>query len=373
MGFRFRKSIKLAPGIRLNISKRGFSSIGVGRLNFGSRGVYQNLGIPGTGISYRSRIVGQSKAQSGSSRTKQGRTTTVSVTLALAEDGSLLYLDANRKPLTETLVQATRKQQRPFLVEWLTEQCEIYNSARESLRTFHLHTPAPSGDVSVNPKPQPQALQKYGLMSSLFDSQKQKTDARNEQFQQTYEQDMLKWERAEQSLRSDVEVMSTVITTAFSSIEWPRETSVSFELSDKGGALLLDVDFPEVEDFPTQQAKVNSKDLRLAIKDLPNSQLQLDYLTHIHAIGFRLIGDAFAHLPALSLVVLSGYSQRTNKKSGQLEDEYLYSVRVQRSAWEQINFKNLEAIDVVASFEQFELRRNVTQRSAISAIEPFQG
>jgi hypothetical protein len=60
MGFRFRKSIKLAPGIRLNLSKSGIStSIGPrgATVNVGSkRGPRVTVGVPGTGLSYSQRI-----------------------------------------------------------------------------------------------------------------------------------------------------------------------------------------------------------------------------------------------------------------------------------------------------------------------------
>ena len=55
MGFRFRKQIKLLPGVRLNISKSGIStSIGTrgATVNFSKRGTRTTFGIPGTGISY---------------------------------------------------------------------------------------------------------------------------------------------------------------------------------------------------------------------------------------------------------------------------------------------------------------------------------
>lgn len=55
MAFRFRKSFKIAPGVRLNVGKRGGSlSIG-GRgatVNISSRGTRATFGIPGTGIGY---------------------------------------------------------------------------------------------------------------------------------------------------------------------------------------------------------------------------------------------------------------------------------------------------------------------------------
>ena len=59
MGFRFRKRIKIAPGIRLNLSKSG-TSLSVGKpgatFNFGSRGERITTGVPGTGISYSKQL-----------------------------------------------------------------------------------------------------------------------------------------------------------------------------------------------------------------------------------------------------------------------------------------------------------------------------
>jgi hypothetical protein len=59
MGFRFRRSVKILPGVKLNFGKRGMSAT-VGRrgatLNLGRRGAHANAGLPGTGLSYRERL-----------------------------------------------------------------------------------------------------------------------------------------------------------------------------------------------------------------------------------------------------------------------------------------------------------------------------
>ena len=55
MGFRFHRSVKILPGIRLNFGKRGVStSIGVrgAHVTFGKTGTRTTVGLPGTGISY---------------------------------------------------------------------------------------------------------------------------------------------------------------------------------------------------------------------------------------------------------------------------------------------------------------------------------
>jgi Protein of unknown function (DUF4236) len=64
MGFRFRKRIKLFPGVHLNVSKRGYSiSVGENGLttNISRRGLRETVGLPGTGISCQTKRVGVSR------------------------------------------------------------------------------------------------------------------------------------------------------------------------------------------------------------------------------------------------------------------------------------------------------------------------
>lgn len=54
MPLRFRRTIKVAPGVKLNLSKSGVSTtVGTKNIhfNFGKRGVKRTVSIPGTGIS----------------------------------------------------------------------------------------------------------------------------------------------------------------------------------------------------------------------------------------------------------------------------------------------------------------------------------
>lgn len=55
MGFRFRKILNILPGLRVNLSKNGFSSITIGvpglNINLGKDGSKRGtIGIPGTGL-----------------------------------------------------------------------------------------------------------------------------------------------------------------------------------------------------------------------------------------------------------------------------------------------------------------------------------
>ena len=63
MGFRFRKRIRLAKGVYINLSKKGGSLSVGGRgatMNVSKRGVRDTFSVPGTGLSYQTKRVGGS-------------------------------------------------------------------------------------------------------------------------------------------------------------------------------------------------------------------------------------------------------------------------------------------------------------------------
>ncbi|MGH2332413.1 DUF4236 domain-containing protein [Thermoanaerobacter mathranii] len=73
MGWRFRKSISLGKGVRINVSKSGIGfSVGKrgARIGVGPRGIYTSFGIPGTGL-YTINYLNKKKKQVSSSLNTQ--------------------------------------------------------------------------------------------------------------------------------------------------------------------------------------------------------------------------------------------------------------------------------------------------------------
>ena len=65
MAFRFRKSFKVAPGVRFNLGKKSASvSVGGkgGRITTGTSGTRASASVPGTGVGYTKKISGSSKS-----------------------------------------------------------------------------------------------------------------------------------------------------------------------------------------------------------------------------------------------------------------------------------------------------------------------
>jgi AAA+ superfamily predicted ATPase len=89
MDWNYRKRIKIAPGVRLNISKKGVSStFGVRgtSINVGQNCAYLNTGIPGTGIYSRRKIVSSNSQNPQSNKSNYngcGITTLIFLALGL--------------------------------------------------------------------------------------------------------------------------------------------------------------------------------------------------------------------------------------------------------------------------------------------------
>ncbi len=67
MGFRFHRSLRVIPGLGINLSRSG-ASVSVGprgaKLNVGPRGRKMTVGLPGTGLSYQTRLSGSARRPS---------------------------------------------------------------------------------------------------------------------------------------------------------------------------------------------------------------------------------------------------------------------------------------------------------------------
>jgi hypothetical protein len=274
----------------------------------------------------------------------------------------------------------------------LEQQCERWNRGIEGILNLHLATPAPDQRATFQPEPfalpAPAAPvpEPIGFLAKLFRSRREEIETRNATAQAEYETANRQWLNAgteharvqasriallARAQAADAEAMQEVLEARLGGVEWPRETDASFEVAADGQTVWLDVDLPEIEDMPTQQASVAARVLKLNIKDRSDMQRRKEYLAHGHAIGFRIIGETFNALPRVQKVVFSGYSQRAEPTTGRVRGDYLYSVRVSRDEWQQIDFHNLEEVDLTLCFERFDLRRKMTKTGVFTPIEPF--
>lgn len=274
MALRFRKSIKLAPGIRMNLSGSGISwSIGPrgASIGIGKRGTFLNTGIPGTGLNSRQRLT----AGSSATRRQANATTSFSMTVSVEDDGTLTFKDSNGSPVSEALIEAAKKQNGDVIKTMIQKTCDDINSQVEALGELHLHTPPPNNPPIYQPQsfdtPRPiqPVLKVPGFFASFFKSQMEKIEGDNIRAKTNFEDALNKWEalkaqfeaaeRNKQELISnavagDPNAMELFFGEVLMNIVWPRETIASFEVQDGGQRLVFDVDLPEIDDIPTKIA-----------------------------------------------------------------------------------------------------------------------
>ncbi len=399
MAFRFRRTVRIAPGLRLNFGRTGMSlSAGVrgANLTFGRRGVYSNVGVPGTGMSYRRRLdTGGDVSSADLPRTAVplgGGQYRVSAAISLDEQGRLLLADTGGNPLAPSVERAFRREHEPELRQWLQGKCAEINGGGAAVLQPHLDTPPPDRAVTftpapfTEPRPQEPVPREPGFLDRMFRRRRERIAAENQAAETAYRAALARWEEAKRAHEageerkrkfieverlSDLDAMQIYLHEVLAAIPWPRETMVSFQVDDHGESALLDVDLPEIEDLPQQEATVAARGLKLNIHERSEARRRREYAVHVHAVGFRLIGETFAALPGVRTVTLSAYSQRPDPATAQVRDEYIYSVRLTREGWSRIDFTNLAVLDPVACLESYELRREMSASGEFEPIEPL--
>jgi hypothetical protein len=389
VAIRFRRSLKLAPGLRLNFSGSGVSFSAGPRgasVSFGSRGTFLNTGIPGTGLYSRSRLDGAPAHPAN----RPGKVN-VGATIKVEDDGTVVFLDENEQPLSDYLVNLAKRQYGSQIREMLEKACTRINEETDAIARIHRHTPSPNETPQYQAKafeeeqPTQPALKAVGMLDRLL-AKREKIEQQNVDAVQRYEEALAHWKASklsfeagearkaaafDHSLRNDDAFMQQVLESNLTDIVWPRETLVSFELNDQARSILIDADLPEIEDLQRKTASLPERGYKLSLKEIKGKALQALYTQHVHGVGFRIVGEVFATLPMAQLVTLSAYTQRVDPGTGHSTDTYVYSVRIPRAHWSETNFANLAEIDVVAAFERFECRRKLSKNGVLEAIEPF--
>lgn len=363
-------------------------------MTFGGRGgTYMNTGIPGTGLYARQRVGGAPGG--GSSQASSGQNTvTMSIKITVEDDGTVTFRDQAGNLLDESLVKQAKEQAKDAIHGLMQTACDEINGHLDALEQIHFATPFPDERLTYTPQPfeQPRPVEpvprKPGLMGALLGSKRAQVDKENAEAQAAYQSELLLWNRhrqqhearevarkalIEEKVHTELTAMEIVLEESLQDIVWPRETTLSSEIRDDGRVVMIDVDLPEIEELPRKTATVPARGYKLSIKELPVTRHQQLYMRHVHGIGFRIIGEVFYVLPKVEEVVLSGYTQRPDKATGEVQDQYVYSIRVHRRDWAGINFANLKVVDPADALGRFEIRRDITKSGLFKEITPFGG
>lgn len=380
MAFRFQRRIRIAPGVRLNISKSGVGlSAGPqgASVSLGSRGVYGNAGIPGTGLAYREKLNGSSGKRSGGARSVAAA---VGARLSINSDGLVEFKDESDRLLSDRNAALFRKQHGALVRGYLEQVCEDYNALMSGLSKLHQDTPKPTRNPLYEPRlfltPEPRFGILRRLLGLMFPFVKRGMDRQFELWrrdrQEFEEIEAKRCCREEIEVKHSIEAMEATLSCYLSEIPWPLEPEVDFDVGGDNRTIAIDLLLPDEDHMPDQEWSVPARQYRLISKRISDSKKRQLYRDYIHSIVFRVAGEVFARLPTVEYAMVSAYRQLPDPSDGNVKDEYVVSVIVDRAVWEKKDFSMLGFIDPVEALGSHNIRRKMSKTGVFKRTEPFE-
>lgn len=425
---RFRKSIRIMKGVRVNFSKSGMSlTAGVrgASVNIGPRGTYLNTGIPGTGLYNRTRIGGSSSSRS--SHSTQARSyIDLSVTVGIDDNGNYFIKDQYGEIITdESLLRKIKRTDayKEKILELSEKFANDKNAETEAFVEIYKLSEKLISESAIRSKLSrltPQKYKKQDFMGQKPDEIAIKADVENEarrnirsiafwtlkkrrleyfnkEFPLRLQTELYKYEESliehnktemkleieknieyeniynaekkylEDFLSGDKELVEKSLDSFLQSMTLPANFEVSYEYDESRGTLKVDLDLPEIEDLPLLKATTLSSG-KVKVKDKTQKEIKEQYLLCITGLAFFFASHFFNLSTYIKKILLSGFTQRISKKTGQMNDEYVFSVIFDRS-----KFQNIEAAKIVPylAFEEFEYKINYSKTFDLATIEPI--
>ena len=344
VGLRFRRSFKIAPGVRLNVNN---NSTGI---SFGGKGLRYTLnstgrrtssvGIPGIGLSHVSTKSGKSYKTSAYQKHQQLRTL--------------------QKQIHEDQVQEQAK----YEVDLFENQCELVQSIHKECDepvdwSSIIHSPPPFQLGEIGPK-EKEALHNYnsykpGFFDRMFSKDEDKFSQLSQQIQLAKledEKDYREWEElynfAEDVLSGDIEAYFKVLKE-MDPLGDLSEFGSGFEFStDDPSYLEVEFDVQSKTIIPTMEKKL-TKTGKLSVKQMSKTRYFELMQNYVCSSILRIARDLFSLLP-LKTVYIHAYDDRLNTETGHNERLLILSIKIDQTILEDLNFETIQCSDAMNNF-----------------------
>ena len=348
MGFKFSKRITLLPGVRMNISKSG-ASLSVGprgaSVTMGKRGVYGNVGLPGSGLSYRERLDKPSRPERAPAAPRPQLPDRL---VAILDEDEIRFTDENDVPLDPALYPPARRAMKDEIAGLLERNAAARNAEADLLLALHHDIPL----IVQQTKPSTGKPQRESYPS-----------------QEAFMEALMGWRAAAANAGPDVAAIENDLLAALGELEWPRETNIAIDL--RSNRLLLHVDLPEIEDMPTTRWTPNNGFGSLVPKNIIRKDVAALYLGHVSSLILRLIGHSFSVSAGIRSVAISAYTQRS-ASTGRIDDEYVAVVEIDRNGWNQVDCSEMSSIDPENLLRRFGAKMEANSRGILKIQLPFE-
>lgn len=357
MGLKFRKSIKIAPGVKLNLSNK---SAGI---SFGTKGCRYSLnssgrrtttiGIPGTGLSYSHSSSGAKKS---GAKTKSASRSYTSAAYAQRAAIQQQKQQAKMEELQANQLAVKKYENYIELIQNVHRECELPVNWKNIA-----NSDAPFNKEDIGPE-EHKAIEAYenfkpNFMEKIFkkggENRKSKLKS---QIIEAKNKDADLYQSWEESVAFAKRILSGDIDAYYEAIA----TSNPFEdLVEFGSGFEFGTDTPdkiEIE-FMVKSEKVipeKSKSLtktgKVSEKKLTKTAYYDMTQDYVCSCSIRLARELFALLP-VNTVLVHATDHLLNTATGHYEEPTILSVRFTRERFMDTNFDKIDASDFTESFD----------------------
>ena len=211
---------------------------------------------------------------------------------------------------------------------------------------------------------QKESIDKWEIQKRTFD---EKENNRRLEIEKTNQQNQEELNILNKRISGDASYIMDTSIKMIEEITLPVDFSVDIQYDDTNKTLCIDLDLPEIENMPDKKATELASG-KVKVKDKTQKELKKDYATCVTGMAFYLAGICFNISPKIRQITVSGYTQRTSKKTGNIDNDYVYSVIFYREKFSTLNVNSLDPVEAITNFEH---RLNVTATFEMKTIEPI--
>ena len=346
MGFRFRKSFKIAPGVRLNVSSKSVGvSAGVKGLSYSvnSRsGSRVTASIPNTGISYTT-TGGRRRKTPAYNRQKE--------------------IQARQKELA----RLNELEQAALAVEEFENTIDriqsIHLEADDPINWIKVRSTNPpfrknEGQIGIHEQEALKKLQNYkpNLVAKLFKQDEKEIETLEKDVIAAREQDEIEYQTWERDVKVATKVIEGDIDTYFEVIQ---EFNPLDDLTEFGSGFeffaedpkIMEIEFDVHSDsvVPKEQLSL-TKTGKLSVKPMSKGKyfdIQQDYVC---SCVLRIARDMFALLP-LEIVYIHAFDTILDTTTGLQKRMIILSVKIEKKILNRLNFNSIDCSDSMQNFQ----------------------
>ena len=409
MAIRFRRSIKIAPGLKLNIGKKGMSvSTGIrgARLIVGTSRTTTSVGIPGTGFGYTNITSnGSSRRATPKQLEKQLVYESLSNQLSEESDNYERFLDL-AKESPEFLQAEDFEEQLKFIdfkpeyynLSAIPKNQYVYNFLDKCENKFiNRYFWITAGLIALAFSAKIESLGAMYAVAALavfafnifkfFKKKNENSRLANESFEQNNK--LVEEKKAAhpqnencriaalnkifdgevEPLESEVEDVLMSFAEYASNLKHKFSVNMTFEY-DGAGNLLLDTDLPEVENVIIPENKKVLKSGEISTKEKKVKDINTEYNGAVIGLAFNLAARVFNTSPVIKNIKVIGFTQRVDKANGNVRDFYVYDINFDRTTFGSLN---LQSIDVIEALKNFKHTVKLSKEKELEEIAVLKG